>query len=66
MKHGCYEMETKKYTQKFRVMGIFLGILGVVVMASGITSARYCSAGLAIIILGVYLFIDDWDKALAD
>ena len=53
-------METKK------VMGVFLGVLGAVVMASGITSALYCSAGLAIIILGVYLFIDEWEKALAD
>jgi hypothetical protein len=47
-------------------MGVFLAVLGGVVMASGITSALYCSAGLAIIILGVYLFVDDWDKALAD
>ena len=60
------KLETKKFTQKFRVMGVFLGVLGAVVMASGITSALYCSAGLAIIILGVYLFVDDWEKALAD
>jgi hypothetical protein len=50
-------LETKKYMQKFRVMGV----LGAVVMASGITSALYCSADL-----GVYLFVDDWEKALAD
>jgi hypothetical protein len=45
---------------------IVSGIIGAVFMASGITSAIYCSAGLAIIILGIYLFIDDWEKALAD
>ncbi len=38
-----------------------MGVLGAVVMASGITSDLYCSPGL-----GVYLFVDDWEKALAD
>jgi len=59
-------METKKFSQKFKAMGIVSGIIGIAVKASGITSALYCSAGLALIVLGVYLFIDDWEKALAD
>jgi hypothetical protein len=66
MKHRCYRLETKKYAQKFKVMGVVSAILGLVVMASGITYALYCVAGLALIGLGVYLFVDDWGKALAD
>ena len=66
MKHRCYRMETKRFSQKFKAMGIVSGIIGAAVMASGITSALYCVAGLAHIGLGVYLFIDDWGKTLAD
>jgi hypothetical protein len=59
-------MENKRFSQKFKAMGIVSGIVGAAVMASGITSALNCVAGLALIGLGVYLFIDDWEKALAD
>ena len=59
-------METKKFSQKFKAMGVVSGIIGTAVMASGITSALYCVAGLALIGLGVYLFVDDWNKVLAD
>jgi len=47
-------------------MGVFIAVLGLAVMAIGITSALYCLAGVALIGLGVYFFVDDWGKALAD
>jgi hypothetical protein len=66
MDYRCYKLETKKFTRKFKAMGIVSGIIGGAVMAVGITSALYCIAGLALIGLGIYLFVDDWEKALGD
>ena len=59
-------METKRFTRKFKVMGVFMGVLGLAVIALGITSALDCLAGVGLIALGVYFFVDDWDKVLAD
>jgi hypothetical protein len=59
-------MSAKRFSQKFKVLGAFTFILGLAVMTSGITSAVNCLAGLAVAVLGVYFFVDDWEKALAD
>ncbi len=71
MKHRCYEMETKildwqkRVNRKFKVLGIVVAVFGLALIVFGFGAFMppqilLSAAGVGLIVLGGYLFIDEF------